>query len=669
MTGTVEIAPNLVLLLAAIILQVCSGLPLLLSRHSDTFQKISASLMVLASMIGTAGAVRSLTDSTTHSLLFDWGLPFGPAEIGIDPLSALFLLPIFIITGCSALYGLGYHPAHKHPHSAARLTFFLALLAASLTTLVMARNFILFLLAWETMALGSFFTLTVEDKLEEVRDAGILYLITTHVATLVLFGMFSLLNVAGGSFLFPAAASLSGLHPLAGAIFITAVIGFGFKAGMMPLHVWLPSAHAAAPSHISAIMSGVVLKMGIYGMIRVFSFFTHVPLWWGATILVLGIFSGIAGVAFALGQHDLKRLLAYHSIENIGIILMGMGLALIGQASGSQAMMLLGMAGCLLHVVNHALFKGLLFLGAGSVIHATGTRQIDLLGGVARRLPLTASLFLVGSTAICGLPPLNGFVSELMVYLGCFRGAAFSNGTAAGLPALAIPALALVGGLALACFVKAYGIIFLGMPRTEQHSGGREACWSMLFPMGLLALLCIVIGLAPWLIVPALAGAVAGWQPSLGNSSANLAGLVPFGWISILGTSLVVCIAVGTWFFIRRTSGTAHTAGPTWGCGYLRPSPRMQYTATSFAEMLVAYFRNLLRPNIHAPEISGAFPKPSRFSSHVPETVLEGLYLPFLDYLYRSSAPLRRLQHGRLHLYILYIFVTLVVLLVVTINS
>ena len=669
MTGPGETVPNLVLLVVAIILQASSSLPLILFKQSAASQKISASLMVLASVIGTVGAVLSLTDPVSHSILLSWNLPFGPAELGIDPLSALFLLPIFIVTGCSALYGAGYWPAHKHPHTVTHLTFFLGLLAASLTTLVMARNSVLFLIAWEMMALGSFFSMTTDDKLEEVRDAGLLYLITTQIGTLALFALFSLLSSASGSFLFPSGASLSGLHPMANAIFFTALIGFGVKAGMMPLHVWLPSAHATAPSHISAIMSGVVLKMGIYGMVRIFSFFADVPLWWGATILVLGMISAVVGVAFALGQHDLKRLLAYHSIENIGIILMGMGIALIGQASGNQTMMILGMAGSLLHVLNHALFKALLFLGAGAVIHATGTREIDLLGGVARRLPLTSTLFLIGAVAICGLPPLNGFVSELMIYLGCFRGAAFSDGAAAALPALTIPALALVGGLAVACFVKVYGIVFLGMPRSEEHSGGHEAAWSMLLPMGILALFCAAIGLAPWLVVPSLAGAVAGWQPSLLHSTASLAGLAPFGWISLLSISLTVCILVGTWLFIRGTSGTGHTIAPTWGCGYLRPTPRMQYTATSFAEMLVKYFRDLLRPRTHSSDVSGIFPAPTRFSSHVPETVLECLYLPFLEYLYRKTAPLRRLQHGRLHLYILYIFVTLVVLLVVTVHS
>ena len=336
------------------------------------------------------------------------------------------------------------------------------------------------------MALAAYFLISTEDEKPEVNEAGTLYMITTHIGTLGLFVLFPLLNLCTGSWLFPAAGSLEASSPVAAALFLTALFGFGMKAGIMPFHIWLPSAHANAPSHVSAVMSGVILKIGIYGLVRTLSFFHGVPLWWGCLVLSLGVVSGVVGVAFAIGQHDLKRLLAYHSIENIGIIFMGIGVALIGHTTGSTAMMMLGMAGALLHVLNHATFKALLFLGAGSVIHASGTREIDLLGGVARRLPYTALLFGIGAVAICGLPPLNGFVSELLIYLGFFRGIQ-GTGIAAAAVALAAPALAMVGGLAVACFVKVYGIIFLGVPRSEDHAGGHEAGWQMLLPMSLLA--------------------------------------------------------------------------------------------------------------------------------------------------------------------------------------
>ena len=260
-----------------------------------------------------------------------------------------------------------------------------------------------------------------------------------------------------------------GIHTqgLAGVLFLLAVIGFGTKAGFMPLHVWLPEAHPAAPSHVSAVMSGVMIKTGIYGLMRAFTFLGTPPLWWGWVLVAIGLTSGVLGVLFALAQHDLKRLLAYHSVENIGIIALGLGVGLLGMSTGSPVLIVLGFGGALLHVLNHALFKGLLFLGAGAVVHGTGTREIDQLGGLLKRMPWTAATFLVGAVAISGLPPLNGFVSEFLIYLGAFKGG-ISTGGPVAVPLLALIAgLALIGGLAVACFTKAFGIVFLGEPRSE----------------------------------------------------------------------------------------------------------------------------------------------------------------------------------------------------------
>jgi hydrogenase-4 component B len=653
-----------ILLALAVAFQAVSGIPLLFRKGSAAAQRLAASLMLAGSAVGAAGALYALLSPTRHSFVFAFGLPFGPAEVGVDPLSAIFLFPMFIVTGCSAVYGVGYWPARKHPGNVGKLTFFLGLLAAALTTLLLARNTVLFLVAWEIMAFAAYFALTTEDEKPEVRDAGILYLITTHVGSLALFAMFSLLKGETGAYLFPGQGTLSAQTGMASAIFLTALLGFGLKAGVMPLHIWLPSAHANAPSHISAVLSGIVLKTGIYGMMRVFSCFSDPPVWWGCTVLLLGALSGVLGVAFAIGQHDLKRLLAYHSIENIGIIMMGLGAALIGQSQDSPALIVLGLGGALLHVVNHALFKSLLFLAAGSVIHATGTRQIDLMGGVGRRLPLTALCFLVGAVAICGLPPLNGFVSELMVYLGFFTSIRSYHGFAGTLPALAAPVLALVGGLAVACFVKVYGIVFLGMARSPDHADGHEAPASMLWPMGLLSILCVLIGVAPVLVGLPLNSAIVGYQSSL--SSQGIANLVPLGWLSILGGALVAAAALLAWFLLRNARRKPHAVSATWGCGYLRPSPRIQYTSSSFGAMLVSWFRGVLCPEVHREEVTGLFPLPGRLASHVPETVLERVYIPFLEYLYLKSAPVRRLQHGKLNIYIFYTFITLVLLLVVT---
>ncbi|MEI7816259.1 MAG: proton-conducting transporter membrane subunit, partial [Desulfuromonadales bacterium] len=469
------------LILFATILAAVSGVPLLFPCFFSVSraQLLSIFLMLSASFAGLSGSIVTLLSGRSASYELLWTLPFGQAEFGIDALTAWFLLPIFLIPGCASLYARSYWNADQHLANISKMTFFFGLMTASMSGVVLARDGISFLFVWEIMALSAYFLVSTEDEKSEVSEAGTLYMITTHTGTLGLFALFPLLNLLSGSWLFPASASLSASSWLSTAIFLLALFAFGMKAGIMPLHIWLPSAHANAPSHVSAAMSGVILKVGIYGLIRILSFFHGVPLWWGCCVLVLGVVSGVVGVSFAIGQHDLKRLLAYHSIENIGIIFMGTGVALIGQKVGSPAMMLLGMSGALLHVLNHALFKALLFLGAGSVIHTTGTREIDLMGGVARRLPYTALLFGVGSVAICGLPPLNGFVSELLIFLGLFQGIQ-GEGGAAVVVTLATPALALLGGLAVACFVKVYGIVFLGVPRSEAHSARHEAGWAML---------------------------------------------------------------------------------------------------------------------------------------------------------------------------------------------
>ncbi|MGH7137887.1 MAG: proton-conducting transporter membrane subunit [Pirellulales bacterium] len=440
-------------------------------------------------------------------------------------------------------------------------------MTAGMALLVIARNSVVFLFGWEIMALSAYFLVTTEDHDKEVREAGWLYLVAAHVATLCLVGLFAVLRAAGGSFALAPLAPDRLSPGMATAIFALALVGFGFKAGIMPLHVWLPSAHAAAPSHVSAIMSGVLIKMGIYGLVRVTSLVPNPPLVWGGTLLGLGAVSGVLGVAFAIGQHDIKRLLAYHSIENIGIIVMGLGLALIGRSLGRADWIVLGLAGSLLHVWNHALFKALLFLSAGSVIHATHTREIDHLGGLAKTMPATALGFLVGAVAICGLPPLNGFVSELLIYLGLFG--TLGNGAGASLPAaaLAAPALALIGALAVACFVKVYGAVFLGTARSEHAQHAHESPPAMIGPMGILAGCCFLIGLLPPLIAPMLASAVAAWDPGLKDAGVRLAALAPLNSIMMMGLLLTAALIAGGAALGLCVRQSIVAKGATWGCG------------------------------------------------------------------------------------------------------
>ena len=654
------------LIICATLLAAISGVPLLLPwfLSCSRAQLLSILLMLVASCAGLAGAILTLLSGRTVLFELAWSLPFGAAQFGIDPLSAWFLIPIFLISGCAALYARSYWHADHHLADVRKMTFFFGLMAAAMSSVVLARDGISFLFAWEIMALSAYFLVSTEDEKPEVRDAGTLYMITTHTGTIGLFAFFPLINLLTGSWLFPAQSSLDSSSGLSAAIFLTALFAFGLKAGIMPLHIWLPSAHANAPSHVSAAMSGVILKVGVYGLIRTLSFFHDVPLWWGCCVLAMGVVSGVVGVAFAIGQHDLKRLLAYHSIENIGIIFMGLGVALIGQRVGSVPLMLLGMGGALLHVLNHAVFKALLFLGAGSVIHATGTREIDLMGGVARRLPYTALLFGVGSVAICGLPPLNGFVSELLIYLGIFQGIQGEGGGAAAV-ALAAPALALIGGLAVACFVKVYGIVFLGVPRAEMHAARHEAGWQMLLPMLLLGLLCIFIGLAPGMLVNPLQMVSLTVLPALaGTSFISLGDLVPTTMITVSGVALLALILFLAFWYRRRLAGGACSETATWGCGYQRPAPRMQYSASSFAEMLTSLFSFVLKPVCHRPgKLSGLFPGHSGFSSHVPEAVLELVYIPALWRLYQRFSGVRKLQSGILQQYVLYSLVTLILLL------
>lgn len=654
------------LLVAAAVLAALSGAPMLLGKlDSASGQRCATFFMVLAAIGGIGGALSTLINRTSITWQLDWPFPFGPTGLGIDPLTAFFAIPILLIAASCSIYALDYWPAGKNRRTVRKLTFFFGLLVSAMLFVTMARSAGLFLLVWEIMALAAYFVLTTDDKIPEVRDAGTLYMICTHTGTLVLFAFFALLKSISGSFSFPEAGAISAVAPLAAPLYLLALVGFGFKAGLMPLHIWLPSAHANAPSHVSAIMSGVILKIGIYGLVRILSFFTGMPLWWGIVLLVLGIISSIVGVLFALGQHDLKRLLAYHSIENIGIIVMGLGTALLGATSGSRILTLLGLAGALLHVMNHATFKALLFLGAGSVIHAAGTREIDRMGGLLRPMPWTAAAFMTGAIAICGLPPLNGFVSELLIYLGFFNGTIAHDGSIAVGTALAAPALALTGGLAIACFVKVVGVVFLGTPRTPLPSPPHEAGWRMRSAMLLLAAVCLFIGLAPIAVAPLLDGIVPLWLPAM-QGAPPLASVVPLLMISALAAAFLALMLLTSLWYMGRIKKEGATESATWGCGYLAPTSRMQYSASSFADLLLNFFAGILRLELHPPSISGPFPKKTGFESHLPETVLERVYLPFLSRAYEKLMPVRRLQHGQLHIYILYTFVTLIALIAIS---
>lgn len=663
------------LVLVGIVIAASSGIPgLLFPRNSMHGQHATTLLGMLGAGLGLGGVGAFWATGDSQPIELPWRIirsgelseaqfAGGQFRVAMDGLSAVFLAPIFLVSLLGNIYGLEYWKQSEHPRNGCKLRLFYGTLTAGMALLVIAKTSILFLFGWEVMALSAFFLVTTEDDEPVVRETGWIYLVATHVATLCLFALFALLRVASGSF------ALAPLEPdvltpgLATAIFILSLVGFGLKAGIMPLHVWLPSAHAITPSHVSAIMSGVIIKMGIYGLVRITSLVPNPPLHWGGIVLVLGVVSGVLGVAFAIGQHDLKRLLAYHSIENIGIIVMGLGLALIGRSLGRADWIVLGLSGCLLHVWNHALFKSLLFLSAGSVIHATGTREIDQLGGLAKVMPRTALAFLVGAVAICGLPPLNGFVSELLIYLGLFGTLGNNAGSSFAWAAFAAPALALIGALAVACFVKVYGAVFLGTGRTERTQAAHESPPSMIVPMAVLVACCLLIGLAPLLITAPIGSAVAVWAPDLSDAGTRLTALARLDAITILGLLLIVVLALGAVVLRSRLRRGGVEPAATWGCGYVAPTARMQYTASSFAQIVVGLFGWVLRPRTHHPKDLPLFPRQTDFHSHVPETVLDEVVLPTCRFAGRLFSWFRVFHQGNIQTYLLYIFLALIALL------
>ncbi len=654
------------LAVAAVVVAGLSGLPgLVMSRHGRAGERVAALAMGVAGVLGLGAGFEALARGPASPLEARWPVPAGRLAVEVDALSAMFVIQIAGIAALASVYGLEYWAQRSHPANGRRLRACYGAATAGMLLLVIARNAVLFLFGWEVMALAAFLLVATEDDDPEVRDAGRVYLLATRFGTLALFAMFALLGAASGTLDFqgwPRALA----SPLSGAIFVLALVGFGLKAGIMPLHLWLPGAHASAPSHVSALMSGVLIKMGIYGLVRVTSLCAQPPPWWGYALIALGVVSGVLGVASALGQHDLKRLLAYHSVENIGIICIGLGVALLGRALGRGELVALGLGGALLHTWNHGLFKALLFLSAGSVVHATGTREIDRLGGLGRRMPLTALAFGVGAVAICGLPPLNGLVSEFLVYLGLFGAATLASADGAWIAAaLAAPALALVGGLAIACFVKVVGAVFLGESRSPDSAHAHEAGAAMLAPMAVLASCCLFIGIGAPLVAPILDRASAAWTsgaetPVLAQTS--LTRLAPLGSLATASAAILAATAtLGAWLLVRTRRAPSGVG--TWDCGYATPSPRMQYTSSSFADTLVRLFAWALRPKVDAARVEGVFPAPTSFHSHVPDTVLSGVVRPAFAAAGGAFGWLRLIQRGNVHLYLLYILTTLVLLL------
>lgn len=626
----------------------------------------SAAALVLALFVLLRGTPYQLTVPAILQVA-------GGIDFRIDALGAWFLLVVGAGGLPAAIYSTAYTVEYEGKASIRGLGAYFNVFLLAMSLVPCAGNVLTFLLAWELMSLVSYLLVMTEARQVETRLAGLWYIGMAEFGVLALLPMFLLLAPSTGQLSFEDLRTGASVLGPGGrnVVFGLALIGFGSKAGLVPLHVWLPRAHPAAPSHVSALMSGVMIKLGIYGIVRVvFDLMGGGPPWWGGVLLAVGSISALLGVLYALMEHDLKRLLAFHSVENIGIIVIGLGAGSLLHSHGLHALAAVGFAGALFHTLNHACFKGLLFLGAGNILHRAHTRNMEEMGGLVKRMPQTAVQFFVGSAGIAALPPLNGFASEWMVFQALLGGTFIPRPEiAAGFP-VAIGMLALTSGLAAACFVKAFGISFLAMPRSSHAAEASEAPAPMRVAGWLLAAACVVLGIGSSFVVPVLYRVLQ-----------TVDGLVPEGaivpapgvWIQAPGalgrlspalmTVLLAVIVVATLLSIRCFHRVPVRLSDTWGCGRVAQTPRMEYTATSFAEPLRRVFAELYRPTqdltVTVHPASRLFVRSITFTSEVRPWLEHALYHPVLRAWMVMASRVRRLQAGSVHLYLLYVVVAL----------
>lgn len=582
--------------------------------------------------------------------------PAGAVTLVLDRLSAFFAAVISVISFIGTVYAIGYmKPYYGKGRTTTSHFLFLPVLIASMITVVVVQNVVAFLIAWEIMSLSSFFLVAFENEREEVYEASINYLVAMHVGVLFLMGGFLAVAFKSGSFDFASFTAVFAENKgLANLVFVLLFIGFGTKAGFVPFHTWLPRAHPAAPSHVSGLMSGIMIKTGIYGILRVLTLIKTPGVEIAYFVLGISLVSGILGVAYAIAQHNIKRLLAYHSVENIGIIGIGIGLGMLGLAYGSEPLALLGFAGGILHVLNHSLFKSLLFFATGGVYQKTHLLDIELLGGMVKFMTFTAVAFLVGSIAISGLPPFNGFVSEFFIYWGML------NGLMAGKMFLSIAmivsfaSLAFIGAMALLCFTKVFGVVFLGSPRSRYHETPTEVSNTMKFAMALQMAAIVLIGLFPNYAFSGISLVARtfmtgeGAPPDAAPYLATLGG-VSKGLLIFIGISAVLFILRA--LLLRKRSVYLYK---TWDCGYQAGNVRMQYTASSYAAPFLRVFRFLFSWHTHLKKPEGLFPKEADYESHALDRFEQGIINPLISLIERFLNAFTWIQSGSTQQYILY---------------
>ena len=613
-------------------------------------------------------AIGVLADGGTESLWMIPGTLFGGDSGSMDPLSALFVLLISIGSVASVLYSRGYlahtlrekSPAHVSLHYTS-----LTVMTYAMLGVVCSDGGYSFLFFWELMTVASFLLILYDAQRREVSRAALAYLIMMHVGFVLLVVGFVRLDAVCGRATFDALGQYFHTKP-ALPLFLVFLAGFGMKAGLFPLHVWLPEAHPAAPSHVSALMSGVMIKTGIYGILRTTAALGDLPVLHtaGVILLVVGIVTGLWGVILAAMQNDVKRLLAYSSIENIGIILLAAGIAALGKASGNQMVALCGIAGALLHALNHSFFKSLLFFGAGNILSQTRTTSLDALGGLTKHMPLTSLLFLAAVAAICALPPLNGFVSELLVYLGLLDGIASGSNILASAAGLA--ALALIGGVAVLAFTKLYGTVFLGSPRSHEVAEASEVDNLRLAAMALPLAGILLVGLFPRAAVGCVTRAAEFFLRTPSDAadwllSPTLTAVGRIAW------GLILVVAILAWLRRRTLRGRQVAEGPTWGCGFTAVNTRMQYTGESFSEGLQSIATSLTQNSGEGSPVGKGeiFPDAHRFDVGHRDRIGRLFSAWWVELLRLINQRVMRLRTGKINHYVLFAlaFLALVFLL------
>jgi formate hydrogenlyase subunit 3/multisubunit Na+/H+ antiporter MnhD subunit len=638
-------------------------------RRSGTVVVYAASFVLSILLLANGGF--ALLSAEESSSVLPLGLPWIGAHFAIDPLAAAFLVVVNLGGAGASLYALGYGQHEKEPW---RVLPFFPLFLAGMNLVVVADDAFTFLVSWEFMSLSSWALVMAHHRDPENRRAGFIYIVMASFGTLALVLAFGLLAGPQGDYAFNFIRIATPEPFTAGLVLLLVLIGAGSKAGVVPLHVWLPLAHPAAPSHVSALMSGVMTKVAVYAFIRIVFDLNGLPeWWWGLLVLVVGAASAVLGVLQALMQHDLKRLLAYHTVENIGIIFIGLGLALAFGAADMAMAAALALTAALFHVFNHSLFKSLLFFGSGAVLSATGERDIEHLGGLIHHMPATALAFLIGCVAISALPPLNGFISEWLT----FQAILLSPTLDPWALKLAVPAvgalLALSAALAAACFVKAYGVTFLGRPRTPAAEAAREVDGFSLTAMFALAALCFAAGVLPGFVIDALSPVVrdlvGGRMPV--QASQTWFTIVPIAEARSSYNGLLVLV------FIAASAGLCALAihqfasrevrrAPAWDCGAPDPSPMTQYSSASFAEPIRRVFGTLIfhaREHVTMPPPGST--APARFTVEVHDLIWDSLYAPLANAISVIADRMNALQFLTIRRYLTFVFLALVILLFV----